>query len=177
MTERDLSTILTSLEPGSKGQTARTLAECLRVAKEPVFVGWPSSSSCGSRSVHRGSCLPWGSASWSGSPRPRERSGDQYPPARAPATARCESRSRVLAFQRPGKCFGSAPERMRRCPISHATLRRYKRLSFSAKLSERPFILFVRRQSSCACIAEATVDASSSSAEARYQATLYHLCV
>ena len=39
MTERDLSTILTSLEPGSKGQTARTLAECLRIAKELVFVG------------------------------------------------------------------------------------------------------------------------------------------
>jgi hypothetical protein len=39
MTERDLSKILTPLEPGSKAQTVRTLAECLRVAKELVFVG------------------------------------------------------------------------------------------------------------------------------------------
>jgi hypothetical protein len=39
MTERDLSKILTPLEPGSKAQTARALAECLRVAKELVFVG------------------------------------------------------------------------------------------------------------------------------------------
>jgi hypothetical protein len=34
MTERDLSKILTPLEPGSKAQTARTVAECLRIAKE-----------------------------------------------------------------------------------------------------------------------------------------------
>jgi len=39
MTERDLSKILTPLEPGSKAQTAWALAECLRVAKELVFVG------------------------------------------------------------------------------------------------------------------------------------------
>jgi hypothetical protein len=39
MTKRDLSKILTPLEPGSKAQTARTLAECLRIAKELVLVG------------------------------------------------------------------------------------------------------------------------------------------
>ena len=39
MTERDLSKILTPLEPGSKAQTAWALAECLGVAKELVFVG------------------------------------------------------------------------------------------------------------------------------------------
>ena len=39
MTKRDLSKILTPLEPGSKAQRARTLAECLRIVKELVFVG------------------------------------------------------------------------------------------------------------------------------------------